>query len=515
MAAIMSKITNVAIYLRKSRGDETQDVLKKHRLDLIAYAQQHMWNFKLYEENPLSGETMATRPVFFGLLCEIEQGKYDAVLAIHWDRISRGDTGEFSIIAGAFQYSNTYIITPERVYDLNDIADRAMLGIQSVMANTELNMIKKRLYDGKVRGYKRGNLSNGNPPYPYLKKKTVGQDEENRVKIIFNIEVDAEKALIYNRIKQMYLAGQNLQKIASQLNKEGIPSPNGKYWHNNTVKRLLINEFHMGFVIFKKTQTKKAPLSGKKEVVERDISEWIITEGKHKQLALKTPEEHEKIMKMFEKNKKIAPRSKEGAFPTSGLLYCKKCGHTMQYSLGRYEAIANKRYYHTRCNHRMTDGSKCPQVGVKMDDRFYNALYNTIIHKYIDADKINRILQSNTEKQERDKLLAVKEKALQTEEKALSFARSEYELGHYTIDDLEDAKQRREPVIKKLKKEIHELKSKTFSSITKKEVEQKLKNFKNTWKASSDQTKNEILKTMLKKIWYDREGDDVIFEIEY
>ena len=53
----------------------------------------------------------------------------------------------------------------------------------------------------------------------------------------------------------------------------------------------------------------------------------------------------------------------------------------MTYSIGREEKKQEK-YITTKCYYKSALGVKCPQKGVKMDENFYNALYNTIINNY-------------------------------------------------------------------------------------------------------------------------------------
>jgi site-specific DNA recombinase len=514
MAADLSKVNKVAIYLRKSRGDEDADVVAKHRARLIEYAQKNKWRYEIYNENVVSGESLIERPVIMELLRKIENKEYDAVLVVHWDRLSRGDTSDFGVIKSVFQYANTYILTPERSFDLNDNADLTLLGIQSVMSNTELNIIRERLLNGKKGGAKQGRLTNGNPPYPYIKVRNIVQDEKGRIKVDFTIEVDEEKNTVYQRIKQMYLQGINTEKIAFQLNKEGIPSPSGKMWSSTAINRLLRHEFHMGKVIYGKYKWTKTPLSGKLEVKARDESEWSVGFGNHP--ILKTQEEHQKIMEIMSRNQKIPRKSRAGVFPTSGLLVCKKCGRMMTYSWGRIEKKTGKLYHYTKCYYKNPFGEKCPQKGVKMDENFYNALYDTIITNYVDAKRIKQIAQNNEEKKQREKLIKEKKAKLQKEEDALRKARKFLEEGVYDISDFTNTKKEREPVIQRLKKEIAELENENEYIYTDKELEKMIDNFKKNWhKATTAQEQNHLLRSIVKKIYYDRTGDIITFEIEY
>ena len=264
------------------------------------------------------------------------------------------------------------------------------------MSNTELNLIKSRFKWGKIQSVKKGRLANGNPPFPYEKIRKVVEDEKGRVRIDFDIVVNQEKNQVYQRIKQMYLNGMGTERIAFQLNRENIQSPGNKKWSSTTIQRLLIHEFHMGKIVYGRYEWKKKPLTGDREVVKRDESEWIVGYGNHQKL--KTEEEHNKIMEIMSRNQKIPRKSRAGVFPTSGLLVCKKCGRMMTYSWGRVEKKTGKLYHYTKCYYKNEFGEKCPQKGVKMNEDFYNALYNTIINNYINAKRIKKI-QENASQQ--------------------------------------------------------------------------------------------------------------------
>jgi len=516
MAVNLSKISKVAIYLRKSRDEnsDAEDVLWKHRTRLVEYAQQNGWQYDIYEEKIITGETLSDRPVIQKLLQEIEKYKYDAVLVIHPDRLSRGGSQDFGLITSVLKYANTYLITPQRGYDLTDTSDSLLLGIEGVMSNTELNLIKSRFKWGKIQSVKKGRLSNGNPPYPYEKVRKIIEDEKGRVRVDFDIIVNEEKNKVYQKIKQMYLGGMGTERIAFQLNKENIPSPGMKKWSSTAVQRLLLHEFHMGKIIYGRYEWKKKPISGEREVVKRDESEWVVGYGNHQKL--KTEEEHTAILEIMSRNRKIPRRARHGVYPTSGLLTCKKCGRLMAYSRGRQEAKTGKTYDYTKCYYHSPEGVKCPQRGTKLTEEFYESLYNTIINSYVTTERIRQIKQNEEEKKNIEKRIKIIQAELEMHENALKRAREKFEEGIYSDEDFMDAKRRRQPKITRLRKEITELENKRFTVYSEEELEKLAENFKQNWQnAITDEEKNQLLKTIVKKIYYNREGNTVTFEIEY
>lgn len=85
--------TDAAAYIRKSRleeGMDTQEVLSKHQKALVEYAAAHQIHLiEIYPE-VVSGESLYARPQMLRALQDVEEGRYDAVLCMDLDRLSRG-----------------------------------------------------------------------------------------------------------------------------------------------------------------------------------------------------------------------------------------------------------------------------------------------------------------------------------------------------------------------------------------------------------------------------------------
>ena len=71
----------------------------------------------------VSGETISARPVMQQVLREVESGMWDGVLVVEVERLARGDTIDQGVVARAFRYSETLIITPLKTYDPNNEYD--------------------------------------------------------------------------------------------------------------------------------------------------------------------------------------------------------------------------------------------------------------------------------------------------------------------------------------------------------------------------------------------------------
>lgn len=163
------RIYEVALYLRKSRGESEgeEDDLIKHERELTDLVRKYNWRFVMYREIG-SSDSIEFRPEFKRLLKDIENDFYDAVVVVDYDRLSRGDKEERARIEKTLKLSNTLVVTPTRVYDLNDEDQELITDIEGVFARYEYRMIRKRFLRGKKIGTRLGHWTNGTPPFPYV-----------------------------------------------------------------------------------------------------------------------------------------------------------------------------------------------------------------------------------------------------------------------------------------------------------------------------------------------------------
>ena len=81
---------------------------------LMELAQKHNYDISKIFREVVSGETLSQRPQMQILLNEVENNMYDGVLVMEVERLARGNSVDQGIIAQAFKYSNTLIITPTK-----------------------------------------------------------------------------------------------------------------------------------------------------------------------------------------------------------------------------------------------------------------------------------------------------------------------------------------------------------------------------------------------------------------
>ncbi|MGF7059635.1 recombinase family protein [Brassicibacter mesophilus] len=366
-------IKNVAVYLRKSRAESEQH-LEKHRIVLQELCTKHNLKYVEYLEVGTS-DSIDMRPKMSRLLKEVEQGIFDAVCVVDYDRLGRGDLGEQDKIKKAFQKSNTLIVTPEKIYNLNNDLDDTYADFKGLFARQEYKMITKRLRQGKQVGARNGEWTNGTPPFPYEYERYKDKYKQK------GLVVNDEKLVVYRKIIDMALQGMSTAQISIQLNKEKILSPKNGTWSNVTINRMLIDETHLGEIISNKTQgdghKKKKPNA--KPNVRLPKSEWVVVENCHE--AVKTPQEHEVILKFLNERRLIPVHARKGSYSLSGLVFCKVCGHGLTF-------LTNQRGKFLKpCWYKDHLGNKCKNGGIK-----YEMLEKLIIDDKLKNTKVRKSL---------------------------------------------------------------------------------------------------------------------------
>lgn len=480
-------------YLRKSRADiELEnstgvDTLGRHREIIKQTAKlKHSVIDKWYEEI-VSGETIEARPKIKELLKEVETGIVEEVYVVDVDRLARGDTEDQGRISKTFQFSNTKIVTPTKIYDPNNEFDEEYFEFGLFMSRREYKTINRRLNRGRISSVNEGKYIASIPPYGYNKEKLKGQkgfkliinpDEEKIVKIIFNLACN----------------GVGANNIANHINKLGIKPRKTDVWVSATIRSIIQNPVYYGMIKWGHRKTEKQMINGtiyKSRPIHED---YILTRGLHDPIISK--EEYD----IANKNSKIkigkcTPKSLKLENPLAGLVKCSFCGRTMI-----------RRNY--RSGH--IDGLICPLPHCKnvgshlylVEDRIINSL-KLILKEYKDIIENDSSIDTNNN-YELDNL-----KILNNEiEKLNKQLNKAFDLLEQEIYD-NDTFLNRSKVIKEKIKELEEEKTR-YNSNSKKNNIQKMKNIipsiENCLKEYSNklsaQEKNDLLKNIISSIIY-------------
>lgn len=359
---------------------------------------------------------------------------------------------------------------------------------------------QKRLKQGKIAGAKQGKWTNGKPPFPYEYHRDTK-----------TVSINPEKLATYRLIVEKYINEPlRLQELAVWLNLAGIPSltPDSP-WSSTKLHRLLTSQVHLGKIVYQKT---RGNFRKDGKVTKRSTDEWIVVNGQHE--PVKTEEEHIKIMTKLQQNSLIPKKARPGVRPLTGILYCAKCNHRMQF---REKTLKDgSKALYALCAYQYPDGRNCEQVGHRLDNQFFDALFDGIL------PNVSTTVAGNKDEvaiNELRSIIGQKQDKVSQEEKALKRVYTSYEDGVYSADEFALRRQGREAAIKASQQEIQALNDKLAvmsGQYSSSELKKQVNKFKKEWKrASSPKQQNSLLKSVVTRILYDRNGDNVDLRIIY
>jgi site-specific DNA recombinase len=316
---------SVAMYLRKSRAEEFSDTvdetLKRHKEALSEYAEKNGLTVSGIYEEVVSGESLFARPQMLKLLEDVEKRSYDAVLCMDIDRLGRGAMSDQGVILETLKSADTKIITPRKIYDLNNEMDETYSEFETFLARQELKTIKRRMQRGIRKTIEDGGYI-ANAPYGYVKVTVnkrptlaICEDEARFVRTIFDLYVNK---------------GIGCQQIADTINAMGAKPHRANEFGRTSVMKILRNQTYIGKIVWnQKTHIRKGTKGNQKHItISNPKEKWIIAEGMHPPII---------DLILFERAQEICsvrshPPANNGAVenPLAGLIYCAHCGALLQ-----------------------------------------------------------------------------------------------------------------------------------------------------------------------------------------
>lgn len=322
---------SVCIYLRKSRADREAEArgegetLARHERILLDLAKKKEYIVGAIYREVVSGETISDRPVMQQLLHEVESGIWDGVLVVEVERLARGDTIDQGVVSRAFQYSDTKIITPTKIYDPNNEFDEEYFEFGLFMSRREYKTIKRRLNAGRISSVKEGKYCGNKPPYGYERVKL----EKEKGYTLRPVPTQAE---IVKMIYTWY-AGDSCEqigvaKIVRKLNEMGIESALGGDWTPASIQGILTNPVYIGKIRWNGRKTVKTIQNGQVIKTRPRSKDTLICNGLHP--AVISEDLYNSVQEIRKKN---PPRPVSIANsirnPLAGIVYCSKCGRAM------------------------------------------------------------------------------------------------------------------------------------------------------------------------------------------
>jgi DNA invertase Pin-like site-specific DNA recombinase len=494
-------LEEVIMYLRKSRSDDptltVDEVLRNHEKELDEWCERNLGG-KVPEANRyreiVSGEKLAERPEMQKLLNRLEDKKIKYIICVEPTRLSRGYLDEIGFIIKNFRYNKIKVITPTKIFNLEDEYDRELFERELKRGNEYLEYAKKVMYKGRLRKCADGEWIAG-APYGYKKL----QYKEGK-RIVKTLAIDEEKAEIVRMIYKWYaIDGMSIRGIENKLDDLKIVSPSGAIWRDaGSVTVMLQNPAYIGKVrySYKKSTTEVI----NQEFVtkyKRDKDGCYLFDGLH------TPIIDNELFELVQEKKKYSvpvSAQREIANMFSGIVYCKKCGHAVKLLSSRPTAK------YLLCRH----AKECSSSGVRYEE-FLELICNTLEQSIDDFEIKLKDCGNNNEVEEHLKMIELTEKKLKKLERT--------EMAQWEAQTNPDVSQRmpqhifkslNDKVVAEIRETKEMLKELYSTKPEKVNYEPKIATFKKAIEYIKDDSisprlKNEFLKGFIERIEFNRE----------
>lgn len=343
-----------------------------------------------------------------------------------------------------------------------------------------------------------------------LVKAIYGYDKKGK-----QLVVNEETAPIVKEIFELYTKDWGYQKIATYLNKKGIPTPsqarnftNAKQatnWKAQHIVRILKDRRYIGDYIG--GYTEKVSFKSKKTKIKAQ-DEWIIIENHHEPIIDK---------KLFEKVQKIRKERSRKQYNTSfrlieaennvysGLLYCGRCGTAMYKRKGtvgakkRPDSYLCKKYSQEgACKEDIKEDYGCKPHRIRIE--YLNQIVNTYIDKLVTNPEFKNFARNHVKVINVDKIMLEKQ-GNKAKEKLAKLEKQYKQIYEDKLNDLipefiyREKKQQLDSNIKNEKEKLQEAEKKC-NTLNKLEDKEKLIN-----KAIDDIRINGLTKEELSKMF--------------
>jgi len=189
-------------YCRVSTEEQAQDGLSLdyQQSRIKAYAESQDWQFiNFYVDAGYSGKD-TNRPKYQRMINDLESGKADILVVLKLDRITRKQRDFLNLLEGVLEPAGIGFKSVQEPFDTSTGIGKAFIGMVSVFAQLEGDMISERT-TSILRNKKRNGEWVGRVPFGFKLENKQLTEDKNQTKII-------------ERIKQLRRRGKSIRMIS-------------------------------------------------------------------------------------------------------------------------------------------------------------------------------------------------------------------------------------------------------------------------------------------------------------
>lgn len=455
------------VYIRVSTNEQAQEgySIKAQKMKLEAYALSQGWVIvQFYVDEGLSAKDM-NRPELKRMLGSLDKDIFDCVLVYRLDRLTRSVLDLYKMIK-LFEKDDIKFKSATEVYDTTTATGRLFVTLIASLAQWERENTGERISFGMEQKAREGKWVTNRPPYGY----DIAGDY---------LEINQREAKMVRELFELYLKGQSMSKIATELNERNITSKRKAMWQQGTVWYILKNPLYKGTMRHNYRRNTENYFEVEKVVpviIDKDTFDTV--------------------QDLMSKRNTFSPKSATSDYIFSQIGKCDRCGGGL---IGKSSTVkrGDKKYYSQsyRCTKKTYGGCDLPSIASNyLEEQFHKHLKSWDISSFGDQNEEG---QADTEslRDEYEKELALIEKRR---------AKWQYAWANETITD-EDFQRRSKEELDRENQIRIELKE--FQSNEQKEPSvsvEYLKSISSTWSKLSRVEKKQFMQLSVKEIRVDK-----------
>ena len=318
----------VCLYARFSTDKQAESSIDDQYRVCRARIEREGWReVAHYSDMAVSGSTTVEgRLGGAALLGDAMAGRFDVLVLEGLDRLSR-DQVEQERIVRRLEHRNIRIIGLSDGYDSLLAARKVLRGVRGLINELYLDDLRHKTHRGQSGQVERGYIAGGHCYGYNIVRDTHGS------RYVLNEQQARNVRWIFER----FAAGDSVQRIAHELNRQGIASPRNSTWAASAIygsplkgSGILNNCLYVGQYIWNRSQWIKNPDTGKRQRLDRPREEWKITELP--ELVIVATEHWEKVRARIDRGRDGNGRKtiiQRGSSLFGGTLRCPFCQGAM------------------------------------------------------------------------------------------------------------------------------------------------------------------------------------------
>jgi site-specific DNA recombinase len=204
----------------------------------------------VFKDEGVSGG-LENRPALAEMYSYLETNSPNINAVIIWklDRLARDLYIQEHLIKKFESLKVRLISTKEADLDSNDPMRKAFRQFMGIVSELEKAFITMRLSGGRIQKAKKGQYAGG--------RVALGYSSKNN-ELFTNVPESIIIQMIFKLKRKNHLS---INGIAKLLNKQNIPTKNGKIWYPSTVSYILKNQIYRGFYSYNGIKNDRSDLA--------------------------------------------------------------------------------------------------------------------------------------------------------------------------------------------------------------------------------------------------------------